>query len=169
MKRCMSCLSLSQLLWYVLICACWSFGVIAGIFCFASGQTDCVLLGTRLPVTSPSILILVLLRFGLLLLTILLLRYCRCILPVLITSVSFSYGLLISCIQCSYGSAGWLVSFLILTPDTFLLICFVLYCISRSANPLHFVRRDVIISFTVICAVSLVECYYISPFVSNLF
>lgn len=168
MKRCGS-LSLSQLLWYILVCVFWAFGVISGIFFFISDRSGSISLGASLPVTSPSIMVLVLLRFGVLLLSFLSLRYCRYILLVLITSVSFSYGLLIACILCSYRSAAWLVLFLILAPDAFLLTFFVLYCFSRSVNPSHRGKRDIIVSLAVICTVSFVECYFIAPFVFNLF
>lgn len=158
-----------QSFWLILFCAFWSGGVISGIIFFTSTYSCEFLLGRLLPTVSPSLSSLLMIRFGILLASIFLLRYCRFVFLVLVISVSFSYGILLSSIFCAFGSAAWLVSLLILAPDVVLLISFVYYGISRSVNLFRTVKKDIIVSFVVICTVSIVECCYIAPFTSALF
>lgn len=166
MKRCRRN---SPIIWRVLICAFWTLGVMSGVLFSLKSYNAGAIFGRLLPAVSPSIPVLVMIRFGMLLFSILLLRYCRYIFLLLILSVSFSYGILVSLIFSLFGSAAWLVWLLLLTPDIVLLTLFLFYSISCFTTQFSTVRRDIVISFLLICSVSIAECCYIAPFTSALF
>jgi len=81
---------------------------------------------------------------------------------------AFSFGLFGQCVYLSYGSAGWLVRFLIQFPQILTAPFFCWFCIRHSFGKVSSLLRDFSICM-VACALGVLMDYYIiSPFLAKL-
>lgn len=162
-------LSRSHIWWYGLVCGFWVLGILTGTFYPIYVSDDVFYLVKLLPITQPSIAALIFIRLSFLVLSVFLFRNSRLLFTALILVISFSYGYILSLIMCLFGDAGWLVALLVLAPDIVLLSLFFLYAALRSINGFCSIRKNLVIPIVLICAVSMIECYYIAPFTAALF
>ena len=165
MKRQRSYSPLVQWGWGVIVCIVWIAGTALGAISTIDRSWHLALV---LPATVVSFPVLLIVRLGVMLISLALYRRARYVLFPIILLISYSFALLWSSIICAFGSAGWLMSLLLLAPDALLVVLYLLFCMLYK-DIVKAGKRVAVVAITVICVVSGIECYVISPFLLRLF
>ena len=151
------------------IAVLWTAGIIGGIYIAYNTKVDYIPIGKMIVVTSPSLIYVIAIRLAILFITSALLLYCKWGYVFWIAFLSLTYGLIVSIISCSFGSAGWLMLILVLTPDALLLALLLCHSVFSFLDPFISVRKNILLSVAAIFALSIIECCYVYPFTSALF
>ena len=165
MKRQRSYTTLAQQKWGAIICIIWIAGSVTGaITCIDRSWHPALLL----PITTVSFPVVLIVRTSVMLISLALYsRVCYALLPIIFL-IAYSFALLWSSIICAFGSAGWLMSLLLLAPDALLVVLYLFFCMLYK-DVVKAGKRVAVVALTVICIVSGIERYVISPFLLRLF